>query len=294
MKIVSHRQQRTISRPADVHGTGFLTGKTVHLRFRPAPANTGVVFVRADLGPRACIAAHVDNVTGTHRRTTLGDGPLCVGLVEHVLSALGALRIDNCMVEVNAPEPPGLDGSAQGFLDALLAAGIANQAEHKNIWAVETSVIVRNQEATLCLHPPAALELRASYLLDFGNLSPIHRQVFTNEITPESFAADIACCRTFLLEEDAIEMRKQGYGSRSGFTDLLVFGKQGPIGNRLRFANEPARHKVLDLIGDLALLGEPICGHLVAYRSGHPLNIELVHLLHQRLAQVLPRRRLAA
>jgi UDP-3-O-[3-hydroxymyristoyl] N-acetylglucosamine deacetylase len=294
VKKISHRQQRTVARAAEVQGVGYLTGKTVNLRFRPAPANTGVVFVRSDLGPGACIGARVENVTGTHRRTTLGDGPLCVGLVEHVLSALCGLRIDNCYIELNAPEPPGLDGSAQGFVDAILDAGIEQQAEQKAIWAVENPVLVRHKDTTLCLHPPREFELRASYLLDFGNFSPIHRQVFTSDITPETYLADVAPCRTFLLEEEGLELRKQGIGLRTQFSDLLVFGKQGPINNKLRFANEPARHKVLDLLGDLFLLGEQICGHVVAYRSGHPLNVELVKALQQHLAQVLPRQRRAA
>lgn len=294
MKKISHRQQRTIARPAQVEGVGYLTGKMVQLRFRPAPANTGVVFVRTDLGPCACIAAHVDNVTGTHRRTTLGDGPICVGLVEHVLSALGGLRIDNCYVELNAPETPGMDGSAQPFVDALNGAGITGQAERKILWGVESPFTVRYENATLCLHPAQGQELRVSYLLDYGIFSPIHRQMYTSLITPATYVADIASCRTFLLEEEALELRKQGLGSRTDYGDLLVFGPRGPIQNRLRFANEPARHKVLDMIGDLFLLGEPICGHLVAYRTGHPHNVELVRLLYQRLAQALPRNRRAA
>jgi len=294
VRKISHRQQRTLARFADVQGIGYLTGKNVNLRFRPAPANTGVVFVRVDLGPGACIPATVEAVTGTHRRTTLGDGPLCVGLVEHVLSALAGLNIDNCYVELNAPEPPGLDGCAQGFVEVILAAGIAPQPERKSIWALESPVVVRQKDATLCLYPPREQELRASYLLDFGNGSPIHRQMFTSDITPESYITEIAPCRTFLLEEEALQLRKQGLGSRTEFSDLLVFGERGPINNELRFANEPARHKVLDLLGDLALLGEQVAGHLVACRSGHPLNVELVQNLKQKLPQVLPRQRRAA
>jgi UDP-3-O-acyl-N-acetylglucosamine deacetylase len=102
-------------------------------------------------------------------------------------------------------------------------------------------------------------------------------------LTPSSFAAELAPCRTFLLLHEAEEMRRQGLGKRTTTADLIVFGPQGPIDNRLRFANEPARHKVLDMVGDLSLLGVDLCGHVVAYRSGHPLNVELVRLLHRRL-----------
>ena len=292
MKRLSSRHQRTIARSAEVQGIGYITGKTVRLRFRPAPPSTGVIFVRTDLGSGACIHAHINNVTGTYRRTTLGDGPLQVGLVEHVLAALGGLRIDNCYVDLDAPEPPGLDGSSQGFVDALQEAGMVHQKEQRAIMAVEDPVLVRHGDATLTLHPPRNLELRASYLLDYGQHSPIHPQIYTRDINPESFTGEIASCRTFLLEEEADQLRQQGLGSRTQVTDLLVFGPRGPINNRLRYANEPARHKVLDMIGDLFLLGHDVSGHLVAYKSGHPLNIELVRLLCAQMSQVLPRQRL--
>ncbi len=122
-----------------------------------------------------------------------------------------------------------------------------------------------------------------SYFLDYGLASPIARQVHTQTFTPGSFTQEIAMCRTFILEEEAAELRRQGLGARTSAADLLVFGRRGPVDNRLRFANEPARHKVLDLAGDLALLGADLCGHVVAYRSGHPLNVELVRRLHQQL-----------
>src|SRR5205085_11266701 len=114
--------------------------------------------------------------------------------------------------------------------------------------------------------------------------APIGRQIYTEVITPESFANAVAGCRTFILESEAEELRRQGLGSRTTTADLLVFGRRGPIDNALRHANEPARHKVLDLIGDLSLLGQDLVGHVVAYRSGHPLNVELVRALCGRLA----------
>jgi UDP-3-O-acyl N-acetylglucosamine deacetylase len=276
--------QRTIAGPAEVRGVGFLTGATVRLRFLPAPPSSGVVFVRTDLRPRAYLPAHIDHVTGTQRRTTLGHAPAQVGLVEHVLAALAGLRIDNCQVELDAPEPPGLDGSARGFVDVLLAAGLHTQAEYRPVWCVGASVVLQAGGSTLALHPAPGPDLTLSYFLDYGLGSPISRQVATEVLTPGSFARELAACRTFILESEADELRRQGLGARTTTADLLVFGPHGPIGNRLRYANEPARHKVLDLVGDLALLGADLCGHVVAYRSGHPLNVELVRTLHQRLA----------
>jgi UDP-3-O-acyl-N-acetylglucosamine deacetylase len=223
-------------------------------------------------------------VSGTARRTTLGSGLQSVTLVEHVLSALSGLRIDNCVVEIDACEPPGLDGSSAGFVEALLDAGIAPQDADKDIWTVEEPIILRDGSATLGLHPALNDELTISYMLDYGSRSPIDRQTHTQVVTPGDYAADIAECRTFLLESEAQAFREAGIGARTGYADLLVFGERGPIENQLRFANEPARHKVLDIIGDLALSGLDIRGHLVAYRSGHPLNTEFAHLLVQRFA----------
>ena len=136
--------------------------------------------------------------------------------------------------------------------------------------------------------------LRISYLLDYGLGSPIGWQVHTQTVTPERVINDVADCRTFLLEEEAVELQRQGLGARTKVTDLLVFGKAGPIGNRLRHANEPARHKILDVLGDLALLGQDLCGHLVAYRSGHPLNVELVRVLRRQLPETSDTLRRAA
>jgi UDP-3-O-acyl-N-acetylglucosamine deacetylase len=204
-------------------------------------------------------------------------------LVEHVLAALSGMRVDNCYVEVNAPEPPGLDGSACRFVEGLRRGGIVLQAARRPIWCVDAPVRVAHGGATLTLYAPAAEELKISYLLDYGAASAIDRQIYTQVILPETFANEVSGCRTFILESEAAQLRQQGLGARTTTSDLLVFGEHGPIDNHLRFANEPARHKVLDLIGDLSLLGQDLRGHLVAYRSGHPLNIELVRLLSQQI-----------
>ena len=294
MKRIHERSQQTIGKPAEVQGTGYVTGKHVRLRFRPAPASTGIVFVRTDLGVQACIPACLENVTGTERRTTLGRAPVHVGLVEHVLAALSGLRIDNCFVEIDAPEPPGLDGSCLAFVRALRQAGTVTQAERRPVWTVTQTVTYTARDATIALHPLEQPELRVSYLLDYGLESPIDRHIATLTITPGSFVSEVASCRTFVTEEEAIALRNRGLGSRTVAADLLVFGKNGPIDNKKRFGNEPARHKILDILGDLSLIGCDLRGHIVAYRSGHPHNIELVKLLSLQMQQVLPRQRRAA
>ena len=135
----------------------------------------------------------------------------------------------------------------------------------------------------LTIHPDED-QLKISYLLDYGHGSPIGWQIHTQVITPESFVHGVANCRTFILEEEAEEFRRHGWGTHASTKDLLVFGSRGPIDNHVRFADEPARHKILDLIGDLALFGHDLRGHVVAYRSGHPLNIRLARELRRRLA----------
>jgi UDP-3-O-acyl-N-acetylglucosamine deacetylase len=205
--------------------------------------------------------------------------------VEHVLAALAGMRIDNCFVELDAPEPPGLDGSALRFVEALWCGGAALQPARRCVYTVDESMVVHHDGATLALHPSSGDELKISYALDYGPNAPIHRQSCTQTITPESFWNELCCCRTFLLESEAAELRRQGLGARTTPADLLVFGRRGPIDNRLRFNNEPARHKILDILGDLSLLGHDLRGHVVAYRSGHPLNIELVKTLTRQMME---------
>ncbi len=283
MTRLCFRAQRTIGRPAEVVGTGFLTGATVRLRFLPAPPNTGILFQRSDLKPVSRISAHVENVIGTDRRTTLGCQGAQVSLVEHVLAALAGLRIDNCVVDVNAPEPPGLDGSSQAFVEALNQVGTCVQPARRPVWIIDETVAVSQGNASLAIHPVEGNDLVISYFLDYGRTSPIVRQVWTGPITPSSFAQELACCRTFLLEAEAYALAAQGLGSQTTMADLLVFGPRGPIDNRLRCANEPARHKALDLVGDLSLLGIDLVGHVTAVRSGHPHNATLVRALQRQL-----------
>lgn len=278
VRRIGYRYQRTIARPVELTGSGFLTGAMVRVVFRPAPPSAGIVFIRTDLSPAVQVPAKIDQVSGTQRRTVLGRPPAHVGLVEHVLAALAGLRIDNCYIELNAPEPPGLDGSSRQFVDVLRSAGSVLQPERRSIWTVDAPVVVTQEGATLAIHPAEADELKISYTLHYRLPSPIGRQAHTQTIATETFA-ELASCRTFIFEAEVAELRRQGVGVRAAISDVLVFGPHGPIQNKLRYANEPARHKVLDIVGDLSLFGQDLRGHVVAYRSGHTLNAELVRAL---------------
>jgi UDP-3-O-acyl N-acetylglucosamine deacetylase len=274
-----------------VEGPGFITGARILARFHPAPADAGVAFVRTDRPGMPPVPARVGQVSDTRRRTTLGPATEGVTLVEHVLAALAGLRIDNCLIELDGPEPPGLDGSALGFVEALVDAGVAVQPKRRAVLTPTKTVVAAKAGATIALHPGESPTLTVSYVLDYGLGGPIPRQAVSAEVSPNSFAREIAGCRTFLLEEEAAVLRAQGVGPHLTPADVLVFGPHGVIGNRLRFADEPARHKILDLLGDLALAGADLAGHVVAYRSGHALNIELAKLLARQIpAMVEPSR----
>jgi UDP-3-O-[3-hydroxymyristoyl] N-acetylglucosamine deacetylase len=287
VRKLGSRPQRTLGRTVEIRGVGFVTGTDVRVRFRPAPPHSGLLFVRTDLPGKPAIPASADAATA-NRRTTLGYPPAQVELVEHVLAALHGLRIDNCTIEINGPELPGLDGSAAGFTELLCDAGTTAQRARRDIWTVEEPITVSSGSATLTIHPTGNLDLRISYLLDYGPRSPIPRQRHTLDVTPVNFLNCIAASRTFLLQDEAEQFRKMGWGSRIKESDLLIFGPHGPLGNELRYDDEPARHKVLDVVGDLALVGHSLCGHVVAYRSGHALNVALGRKLVQEIARQQP------
>jgi UDP-3-O-acyl N-acetylglucosamine deacetylase len=288
VKFIGHRFQRTLSRTTELAGPGFITGHKVTVRLHPAPADTGVLFVRPDILGQPVLPARVDFVTSTQRRTTLGGGEGAITLVEHLLATLAGLRVDNCVIELNGPEPPGLDGSARRFTEVVNEAGFEVQHARRAIWAVNDTVTVNKAGATVSIHPPAQGEepqLLATYILDYGKDSPIPNQKHTMAVTPTTFTNEVADSRTFVTEREALTLLEHGVGKHLTARDLLVFGSKGLIDNELRHANEPARHKVLDLIGDLFLCGVDLVGHVVAYRSGHSLNVALAKALAVRARQ---------
>ncbi len=280
--LTARRPQRTIARETEVRGVGFLTGADVQVRFRPAVADSGVVFVRADLPERPAVPAHIRHVVPRQRRTTVQKGEAVVEMVEHVLAALAGERIDNCIVELDAAETPGCDGSSLAFSEALREAGAVEQEKQRQALVIDRPVTVREGESSLTAFPGADQHgLVVTYNLDYGRDNAIGRQSLFLEIEPQSFHEELAPSRTFLLEAEAHMLRQAGIGRRTTARDLLVFGPEGPIENHLRYPDECVRHKMLDVVGDLALLGRDIAGHVVAHRSGHQLNAELVRKLHE-------------
>ncbi len=277
--LTARRLQRTIARETEVRGVGFFQGSDVALRFRPAEAGTGVVFIRTDLPEKPAVTAHIRNVVPRPRRTTLQQGEATVEMVEHVMAALAGLRIDNCLIDIDAAETPGCDGSSQVFVEALNAAGTVELDRERDTLVIDRPITVREGAATLTAHPGDGEGLVLSYQLDYGPQTPIGAQSLFVDISPETFRRELAPSRTFLLEVEADALRQAGIGSRTSVADLLVFGSSGVIGNALRYPDECVRHKILDMLGDLALLARDLNGHVVAHRSGHQLNAALVRKL---------------
>ncbi len=284
LEMIPTRNQRTIAAPTVVEGIGYWSGQDVRVEFRGAEIDSGIVFVRSDLPGRPRIAATIANRTEAPLRTTLRAGGQAeqgpgVDMIEHVMAALAGLQIDNCEVWVDQPEMPGCDGSSLQFVEALLAAGTMEQC------AVRAQKVVRQVirrgdarcwiEARPCCQDSTILQ----YELDYGREGPIGQQTLEVTLSPELFRYSLAPSRTFLLEREAAALQAQGLGQRATCQDLLVFGPDGPIDNELRFGDECVRHKVLDIVGDLALAGCDVIGRIVAYRSGHRLNAELVRTI---------------
>lgn len=265
------RSQQTVRRSAVVVGKGYWSGRENRVEIRPAAAGSGVVFVRDDIAPPLRMAATVGNRIDAVARTNLAVDGVRIEMVEHLLSALAGLGVDCCIVSLTADELPRLDGSAQAFVDAIDAVGLVAVDGLVDPIIVSERMRVGDDEAWVEVLPPRFPGLSIDYVLDYGP-GPIGRQEFSIEVTPDSYRRELAAARTFITLEEAGRLRAAGLGLDVTMQDLVVFGPDGPIDNRLRWPDECVRHKVLDLVGDLALAGRPIHGHLRAYRSGHRLN----------------------
>jgi UDP-3-O-acyl N-acetylglucosamine deacetylase len=287
------RNQRTVASPARVDGFGYWSGLDVRLEFRPAPPDTGIVFVRTDLEGRPRIAAAVANRTQTPLRTSLRWCGVGVDMVEHALAALAGLEIDNCEVWADQQEMPGLDGSSLPFVEALTAAGIVEQPLPRRCHRIDEVIRRGDEESWIEVQPCSSARTVIQYELDYGAKNPIGRQSLEVHLSPKVFARALAPCRTFLLEREAAALQAKGLGRRATFSDLLVFGASGPIDNKLRFPDECVRHKIVDLIGDMALAGCDLVGRFVAHRSGHRLNAELVRAILAAAKEPTARKRCA-
>lgn len=272
------RPQRTLQAPVQVTGVAMFSGADARVRILPAGPDHGIRFRRTDLRDAPTIPASIQYLSPLHRRTGLQRAEASVAMVEHVLAALAGLHIDNCIVEINAPEFPALDGSCKEYTEKILTEGIEELDVPIHPFPVPCMQIEDRTGASgrVVALPDPTGEFTVRYSLNYGSGSPIEPQTFSLSLSPERFARDIAPARTFVLESEVAQLRKFGYGLRMTAKNVLVFGARGVVDNRLRFPDECARHKVLDCIGDYSLLGHPLAGLVSAEQSGHALNHQFI------------------
>tara|TARA_R100001132_G_scaffold14619_1_gene13207 strand:- start:37246 stop:38076 length:831 start_codon:yes stop_codon:yes gene_type:complete len=256
---------------------GIFTNSDVKIRFCPAPENHGVQFVRTDLAGSKPIPALIENAVFKQRRTAIEFQGASVEMIEHVMAALAGLQIDNCRVEINAPEAPCFDGSSLELSEELLGAGIVEQPFQRKQICIEQAVTVEDESGSFIQAKPLNRSVLAiGYYLNYGEDSPVSPQCLTLEINPETWMSQLAFARTFVLEHEVEAMQSLGFGQKLTAKDLLVLGEQGPIENELRTLDECVRHKILDCLGDFALIGCDLQGYFCAHQSGHALNRELI------------------
>jgi UDP-3-O-[3-hydroxymyristoyl] N-acetylglucosamine deacetylase/3-hydroxyacyl-[acyl-carrier-protein] dehydratase len=277
--------QKTIKAEVKISGKGLFGGRETKVVFHSAPADTGVVFVRTDTAEPVRISAIVPNVAERSRRTALKKGSVSVEMVEHCLAAVSALGIDNLIIEIDGLEMPSPDSSCAEYFKVLKRAGIVEQTEQRREFVIKEPISITSGEASIYALPYTDDGLTVTYDLDYGGHTGIGRQIFACRVTPEAFEKNLASARTFLLEAEARQFQARGMGTHLGPRDILVIGSDGPIKNSFRFANECVRHKIADLIGDIALVGRAVKGRVVAYKSGHALNQQLVRKLYEAAEQ---------
>ncbi len=303
-------QQRTISKSVTYSGVGLHTGYDSTVTFLPAPVNHGIVFRRTDVGGKPEIPALADFVVDVSRGTTLGVGDVKVHTVEHVLAAVAGLEIDNVMIEVDAPEPPVGDGSAKAFVDVLLQAGFTVQDAPKDYLIIDQTVEYLDEKKEVQMVALPLDDFRVTLMIDYKNpaLGSQHTGLFSLE---EEFVKDFSSARTFCFLKEIEMLHKNGLikggnvdnaivivdddmtpdelkrlAGRLGINGSIILGSTGILNDKaLRYKNEPARHKLLDLLGDLALVGAPMKAQILAARPGHPHNVQFAKKIRKLYQQ---------
>ena len=304
------RKQQTISRPGSCTGIGLHTGVECTITFKPAPEDYGIRFIRTDIKNCPEIKADIDHVVDISRGTTIEEKKVKINTVEHALAAVSGLRIDNVLIELTSKEPPVMDGSAKDFVEALLTSGIINQEHDRNVLEIRRAVNYTDPYRDIDIHVIPSDRFRVTFMVEYP-LPSLGTQYEAIYNMAEDFAVEVAPARTFCFLSEVEMLKENGLikgGSldnavvlidklldRSeinrlrdlfGIEENIITGANGILNGRiLRFRNEPVRHKTLDLIGDLALLGIPIKGHVTAARAGHASNVEFVKTLKREYSQ---------
>lgn len=278
------RKQKTLKKPVSFSGMGVHTGCTVALTFLPAKEGTGLVFERSDLPGRPQIPASIEYVVDTARSTNIGIGAARINTVEHVLAALYATGVDNAIIQVSSGETPIGDGSSLPFLKMIEEAGVHEQGAERPVLKLAEPLYYSSGDIHIVAVP--ADEYRISYTLHYPRSEALKSQYTSHVITGETFKDELAACRTFALYDEISHLMDKGLirgGSLENavvIKDDVVFSKEG-----LKFPDEMARHKVLDIVGDLALVGLPFLAHVMAIKSGHSANTAFAKIIYNALTR---------
>src|ERR1041385_3611427 len=269
--------QHTVSKTASLSGTSLHTGEKATLKLHPAPADHGIKFKRKDLQDEPTIDAKSENLKTVERATTIGEGSIRVHTVEHVLAALWAMGVDNAIVEMDANEPPIGDGSAQVYVDLIRKAGVVAQEEPRKFFGTRDTMHVQSKTGALLVLLPDD-----KFRISCTQAGPNNKftQFLSIEVTPAAFEREIAPARTFVFYEDVKTLMDKNLIKGGSLENAIVVRGEAVLSKEpLRYADEFVRHKILDIIGDLALVGRRIRGHVVAVKPGHASNAELARLI---------------
>jgi UDP-3-O-[3-hydroxymyristoyl] N-acetylglucosamine deacetylase / 3-hydroxyacyl-[acyl-carrier-protein] dehydratase len=276
--------QQTLNRPASFSGIGLHSGNRVNMTILPAPANSGVRFRRVDLDGKPEIEARVENVGETNRSTTLAKGNVKVHTVEHVLAALAGFGIDNAIIELDANEPPIADGSSREFCKIIQAAGIVPQMEKRESFTPGEPIELESGETMMTLFPDEGFKITCTSADKQGRFT----QFFSTDITPKTWEKELSHARTFCFFEEIEYLIKNGLIKGGSLENAIVIREDAVLTTEpMRYPEEFVRHKMLDIVGDLSLLGRPIRGHLIAVKPSHTANCEFARLIQAQMNKPL-------
>jgi UDP-3-O-[3-hydroxymyristoyl] N-acetylglucosamine deacetylase/3-hydroxyacyl-[acyl-carrier-protein] dehydratase len=280
---VATELQHTVGKTASLSGTSLHTGEKVTLRLHPAPADHGIKFRRKDLQDEPTIDAKIDNLKTVERATTIGEGSVRVHTVEHVLSALSAMGVDNAIIEMDANEPPIGDGSAQPYVEVIKRAGVVAQESARSVFDVREPMHIETKSGSMLILLPDD-----KFRISCTQAGPNNRftQFMSVEVTPALFEKEIAPARTFVYYEDVQQLMEKNLIKGGSLENAIVVRGEAILSKEpLRFPDEFVRHKILDIVGDLALIGQRIRGHVIAVKPGHGANAELARALVRESAR---------
>lgn len=269
--------QSTISKAVHGHGIGLHSGSNINMTLKPAEANSGIRFVRTDVAGHNPVPAYMNRVTDTTMATTISEGDVSVATTEHLLAAINGLSIDNIIIEVNGPEIPIMDGSSRPFVDLLRKAGVRQQKSYRRLVKITREISFRDGDRHISIFPYDGFKITAeiNFLHD-----TIKRQVYSLSVSPPNFVKEVSRARTFGFLEDVKKLQDNGLALGASLDNAVGMDSNGVLNKEgLRYENEFVRHKIIDIIGDMTLLGCPVLGHIVAYKSGHSQHLKLMETI---------------